>query len=627
MTNGMELFDNLHLAMFSGKGGVGKTTISCTFACRWAQKFANEQILLISTDPAHSLGDVLQVSVDDIPRPITELPNLLVRALDAKRLLQDFKERYGQVLELLVERGSFVEGEDLSPVWDLNWPGLDELMGLLEIQRLFQEQRVDRVVVDMAPSGHTLNLFGLMDFLDTFLHSLELFQEKHRIISKTFAGSYTPDRADEFLQTLKAELSQGRRLLQDPTHTACLLVAIAEPMSWLESKRFLEALQTMQVPCGGLFVNQVLASATDPDRYQEQQPLISQYTDLANGKPMFIVPQQDEEPLGIVALSHLINQIHIPQLEPLFPIDLLPVQWPETIAPSFGDFLTKGRRLLLIGGKGGVGKTTVAAGIGWAMAQQHPDRKIRMVSIDPAHSLGDAFGLSLGHEPYQITANLRGQEVDGDRILDQFRADYLWELAQMMSGETQTSEAIEMAYAPAAWRKIVDQALPGIDEILSLLTVMELLEQQEEDLIILDTAPTGHLLRFLEMPTALADWLAWIFKLWIKYQNVLGRTEFMGRLRTLRQRVVKAQKVLKDPQQAEFIGVTLNQTSVLAEQQRLFKSLQEIGVSQNYLVLNRFNSTATINCDFPGLTMVRLPMLPRSVQPLERIQAAAGCLF
>ncbi|MEH1887269.1 ArsA family ATPase [Nostoc sp.] len=632
MTNGMELFDNLHLAMFSGKGGVGKTTISCTFACRWAQKFANEQILLISTDPAHSLGDVLQVSVDDIPRPITELPNLVVRALDAKRLLQDFKERYGQVLELLVERGSFVEGEDLLPVWDLNWPGLDELMGLLEIQRLFQEQQVDRVVVDMAPSGHTLNLFGLMDFLDTFLDSLELFQEKHRFISKTFAGSYTPDRADEFLQTLKAELSQGRRLLQDPTHTACLLVAIAEPMSWLESKRFLEALQTMQIPCGGLFVNQVLASATDPDRYQEQQPLIGQYTALANGKPMFILPQQDEEPLGIVALSHLINQIHIPQLEPLSPIHLLPIQWPKKIPPSFGDFLTQGRRLLLIGGKGGVGKTTVAAAIGWAMAQQHPQRKIRMVSIDPAHSLGDAFGLSLGHEPYQITANLRGQEVDGDRIVDQFRADYLWELAEMMSGETQTSESIEMAYAPVAWRKIVDQALPGIDEILSLLTVMELLEQQEEDLIILDTAPTGHLLRFLEMPTALADWLAWIFKLWIKYQNVLGRTEFMGRLRTLRQRVVKAQKVLKDPQQAEFIGVTLNQASVLAEQQRLFKSMQEIGVSQNYLVLNRFTSTATINChdcetNFPGLTIVRLPMLPRSVQPLERIQAAATCLF
>ncbi|WP_448268208.1 ArsA-related P-loop ATPase [Nostoc sp. DSM 114159] len=113
----------------------------------------------------------------------------------------------------------------------------------------------------------------------------------------------------------------------------------------------------------------------------------------------------------------------------------------------------------------------------------------------------------------------------------------------------------------------------------------------------------------------------------LAYQNVLGRTEFMGRLRTLRQRVVKAQKVLKDPQQAEFIGVTLNQASVLAEQQRLFKSLQEIGVSQNYLVLNRFTSTAIVNCDFPGLTMVRLPVLPRSVQPLERIQAAARCLF
>ena len=132
----MELFDNLNLAMFSGKGGVGKTTNSCAFAARWAKKFPDEKVLLISTDPAHSLGDVLQIEVTDTPMPLESLPNLLVRALDANLLLEQFKERYGDVLEVLVERGSFVEGEDLTQVWDLDWPGLDELMGLLEIQRL-----------------------------------------------------------------------------------------------------------------------------------------------------------------------------------------------------------------------------------------------------------------------------------------------------------------------------------------------------------------------------------------------------------------------------------------------------------------------------------------------------------
>ncbi|HEY9907018.1 MAG TPA: ArsA-related P-loop ATPase, partial [Thermosynechococcaceae cyanobacterium] len=227
----MNQFDSLHLAMFSGKGGVGKTTLACGFARRWAQQFPHESILLLSTDPAHSLGDVLQMTVTDAPQTAADLPNLKVRSLDAETLLQAFKSDYGNVLELLVERGSFVENEDLTPVWDLSWPGLDELMGILEIQRLLREHEADRVVVDMAPSGHTLNLFGLMDFLDEFMSALELFQEKHRVISQSFTGRYTADHADAFLQDMKADLVGGRQLLQNQNTTACLVVAIAEPMS------------------------------------------------------------------------------------------------------------------------------------------------------------------------------------------------------------------------------------------------------------------------------------------------------------------------------------------------------------------------------------------------------------
>ena len=226
----MILFDHLNLAMFSGKGGVGKSTISSGFACCWAKQFPQEKILLVSTDPAHSLGDILQLDISDRPTRLETIPNLYVRNLDAQRLLAEFKDRYGDTLELLVERGSFVEGEDLTPVWDLDWPGLDELMGLLEIQRLFNDKEYDRVVVDMAPSGHTLNLFALMDFLDEMLETLELFQEKHRYISQTFSGKYTPDQADDFLKNLQQELNAGRRLLQNKESTACLGVAIAEPM-------------------------------------------------------------------------------------------------------------------------------------------------------------------------------------------------------------------------------------------------------------------------------------------------------------------------------------------------------------------------------------------------------------
>ncbi len=625
----MIFFDRLNLAMFSGKGGVGKSTISSGFACRWAKQFPQEKILLVSTDPAHSLEDVLQLDVGDRPNNLDTIPNLYVRNLDAERLLVDFKERYGDTLELLVERGSFVEGEDLTPVWDLDWPGLDELMGLLEIQRLFSDKEYDRVVVDMAPSGHTLNLFKLMDFLDEMLETLELFQEKHRYMSKTFSGKYTPDEADDFLKDLQEELSAGRELLQGNESTACLAIAIAEPMSFLETRRFIEGLDKLEIACGGIFINQVIENTQDSDRALEQEDIISKFTDLAGDKPLWLLFEQQKELLGEAAVSELLDKIQPPEAYQIDSNLAQNVSFPDKIDPGLPDFISLGRRLILVGGKGGVGKTTTSATIAYGMAEKYPDKNIRIISIDPAHSLGDAFGMSLGHEPTNIKANLTAQEIDAQEILDRFREEYLWELAAMMSGDNPDNDsAIEIAYGPKAWRNIVEQALPGVDEMLSLLNAISLLEEETEDLIIIDTAPTGHLLRFLEMPTALADWLAWIFKLWMKYQKVLGRTEFMGRLRKLRQRVVKAQKIFKDPEQTEFIGVTLARSGVIAEAKRLYAAIDEKGIAQNYLILNRFTGDRDISKeDFPELEIIRLPMLPRSVEPIVRIEGAANCLF
>jgi arsenite-transporting ATPase len=262
------------------------------------------------------------------------------------------------------------------------------------------------------------------------------------------------------------------------------------------------------------------------------------------------------------------------------------------------------------------------------MAQGHPESAIRVMSIDPAHSLGDAFGQPLSHEPIQLLPNLQGQEVNADRVLDEFRQDYLWELADMMSGDANPGDGLQIAYGPEAWRQIVAQALPGIDEMLSLVTVMDLLDRDQQQLIVLDTAPTGHLLRFLAMPTALGDWLAWIFKLWIKYKDVAGHVDFMGRLRTLRKRVMAAQAKLQDPAHTEFIGVVHNQAAVLAEAQRLNQTLTDWGIDQRYVVHNRYMAGQDLPADsFPEQTIVRLPRLPASSSPFEQIKAASYLIF
>lgn len=595
-------FDSLHLAMFSGKGGVGKSTLSSAFACRWAKQFPNDRILLLSTDPAHSLGDVLQMEVSNTAQTIESLPNLSVRALDAELLLKDFKAEYGEILERLVERGSFVGQGDLASVWELGWSGLDELMGILEIQRLLRDRVVDRIVVDMAPSGHTLALFNLMEFLEEFLSALELFQLKHRTMSEAFTGRYTPDEVDLFLESMRRDLTDGRQLLQDSARSACFVVAIAEWLSLLESQRLIKALEALKIPFGGVFLNQVHA---------EREELVRKFQEIAD--PVLTFSQQSQEPIGIAALDRLIttHSEFVPSAIPIAPSQSLP------------DFILEQRKLILVGGKGGVGKTTVAAAIALNLSQQHPDRKIRVISIDPAHSLGDAFGTQLGHEPTDILPNLSAQEVDARTLLDRFREEYLWELADMMSGKTQ-DESLQIAYTPEAWRKIMAQALPGIDEMLALLEVMELLESNAQDLIILDTAPTGHLLRFLEMPSVLTDWLTWIFKLWLKYQNVAGHTELMSRLRTLRLRIIKTHKQLQNAEHTEFIGVVQARSTIFAETERLVRSLEPLQIHQRFIVNNR--ATQRLE-EFAGKTVVNLPNAPSDLAPMAQIEKISEWLI
>ncbi|WP_228037455.1 ArsA family ATPase [Nodosilinea sp. LEGE 06152] len=570
--------------------------------------------------------------------PLPDRPNLRVRALDAAALLEQFRADYGTVLELLVERGSFVEGDDLSPVWDMGWPGLDELMALLEIQRILRDREADRVVVDMAPSGHTLSLFALMDFLDTLLAALGQFQQKHRTLTETLAGRYTPDEADQFIADMHRDLEQGRGLLQDHERTACWVVGIPEPMSWAESDRFITALRRLGIPLGGLVVNRVLEeSGRILDRHQlvlaEFEAIVNDWPEAnAQGQPVLWVPAQPSEPVGAAALDALMPQVK--------PLDLVTAkgepasgtaavyQWPTPIPPGIEDLVAAGRRLIVVGGKGGVGKTTISAALSWGLAERHPEANLRVMSIDPAHSLGDAFGQPLGHEPTRLRPNLQAQEVSAEVVLDQFRTDYLWELADMMAGDGDLASGIQLAYGPDAWRQVVAQALPGIDEMLSLITVMDLLERNEQQLIVLDTAPTGHLLRFLEMPTALGDWLGWIFKLWIKYKDVVGRVEFMGRLRTLRQRVLAAQKKLKDPQHTEFIGVVQNQSAILAEAKRLNHTLGDRGIAQRYIVHNRYQSGLDLSAElFPHQCVVRLAALSPCPDPFDQVKQAAHLLL
>jgi arsenite-transporting ATPase len=609
------LLASQRLLLFSGKGGVGKTTLTCALARQLAQVDPQRRLLLMSTDPAHSLGDVLQISVTDVAQPLPDRPNLQVRALQAEILLQSFRQTYGPALELIAERGSWFGREDLLPIWDLAWPGVDELMAILEVNRLLAGEEVDTVILDTAPTGHTLRLLELPDFLDNLLAVFATFQAKHREIAQALTGTYRPDEADAFLAQLQRELEGGKARLTTPESTSAWLVMIPEQLSVAETRRFCQQLQSRRVPIGGLLVNQVLLARENNSqpslpaalpsplysaRQQEQGRVLKALQEELPGYSIWVCPYQLQEPVGLAALDELVQQLR-PLPEVLLELEGIPEQKAEsqekrkslfsTLFPSFKgipalpDFLAQGIRLVLVGGKGGVGKTTVAGALAWNLAKRHPDKQLLLVSIDPAHSLGDLFQTKLGQDPIPLLPNLLGQEIDAAAVLEQFRQDYLEEVAAILAGEG--TAGVEVQYDPQAWRQLLQMPPPGLDEVMALLSVLRQETSGQFDLVVLDTAPTGHLLRFLQMPQALEGWVSLALKLWLKYRDVVGRSEWAQRMRELLAQVRQLRQQLQDPQFVTFIPVFNPEQAVLAETERLLAELDALGIPHPYAVLNR----------------------------------------
>jgi len=160
----------------------------------------------------------------------------------------------------------------------------------------------------------------------------------------------------------------------------------------------------------------------------------------------------------------------------------------------FADLYHDGLRLLLYGGKGGVGKTTVAAAFALSLCERYPHKRFLVLSTDPAHSLSDSFAYPLGATPAPIygRANLTGLEIDAAALFARFRAEHGRSLKQIVGGGTYLDDE--------DLSRFLARSFPGLDEVMALLQIMDLVERAEYDLIIVDTAPTGHTLRLLDLP-------------------------------------------------------------------------------------------------------------------------------
>jgi len=252
-------------------------------------------------------------------------------------------------------------------------------------------------------------------------------------------------------------------------------------------------------------------------------------------------------------------------------------------------------KLVLFGGKGGVGKTTCALSTGVHLSSS--DDKTVVVSTDPAHSLSDSLGQKIGHEPREVKGvkNLSALEVNAEKALLKFKDEYEEEIKKILDTSTYLDQAdIEDVFT---------LPIPGMDEVMGFKSIIDLIEGAKFDKYIVDTAPTGHALRLLTLPELLDDWIKVMAKMRWKYRYMV--TTFSGEynpdesddfLITMKKTVKKIEELLKDQSRCEFIAVTIPEEMAILETERLVKTLAKYSIRVKQLVVN--NVLESRDCQF-----------------------------
>lgn len=244
----------------------------------------------------------------------------------------------------------------------------------------------------------------------------------------------------------------------------------------------------------------------------------------------------------------------------------------------------KSLQFILFGGKGGVGKTTMAVATALELAREN---KVLVFTTDPAPSLADSFGQAIGSEPTAVVGagNLFAMEMDARKALAEFKEEYSGEILDILQQGTYLAdeETEEMFHLD----------IPGLDEVMSLKKIIDFMESSDYQLYIVDTAPTGHTLRLLMMPELLDNWIKFLASLRWKHHAMVRQFAKEKRvekadtfLLEMKKTVKKVRALLQNAEKTEFVVVTIAEKMAVSETEDLLRSLEQMHVPSRHLIIN-----------------------------------------
>lgn len=518
---------------FTGKGGVGKTSHACATAIALADQ--GKQVLLVSTDPASNLAEVLGTEIGQEPTSVAGVPGLSALNVDPAAAAAAYRERaVDPVRGLLPEAAIRQMEEQLSGACTVEVAAFDEFAALLtDHERM---SRFDHVIFDTAPTGHTLRLLQLPAAWSSFLEQNER--------GASCLGPVAGQKAQQ------ARYVAASEMLSNPELTTVVLVSRPEMSALAEAERTSHELAALGLTSQRLILNGIFTASDQSDALalaleERARAVLAQLPPRLLALPRTEVPLLPHNLVGLEAIRVLSRPTETMVVRP----HSRPPAAVDRDLPSLGELIDEiaaaGHGLVMVMGKGGVGKTSVAAALAVELASR--GLPVHLSTTDPAAHLSDSLAA----------------EVDGlhvSRIDPEAETRAYQESVLATTGQNLDAEGRALL--------IEDLRSPCTEEVAVFHAFSRIVNQARRGVVVLDTAPTGHTLLLLDSTGA--------------YHREVLRTSNLPP-----ERVVTPMMRLRDPEHTRLLIVALPETTPVVEAEQLQADLRRAGIEPYAWVVNQ----------------------------------------
>lgn len=532
-------FDLKHMNLtkylfFTGKGGVGKTSTACAVAVTLADQ--GKKIMLVSTDPASNLQDVFETELNNKGVAIDKVPNLVVANFEPEAAAEEYKESVlapyrGKLPEVVLQNME----EQLSGSCTVEIAAFNEFSSFITDEKA--AEAYDHIIFDTAPTGHTLRMLQLPSAWTNF-------------ISESTHGASCLGQLSG-LEDKKEVYKLAVDNLADEKKTTLILISRPETSTLIEAERASIELQDIGVNNQLLVVNGVLQEHDDNLSnmiYDKQQNILKGMPEGLKTLETYEIPLRPYNVTGIENIRAFLNSGETKYSGEKLSINNIP-----TLTNVIEDLYETGKKVIFTMGKGGVGKTSIAATIALELAKK--GKKVHLTTTDPADHL--KFVLK---ETHGITIS----KIDEKKELEKYTEEVLSKARETMSDD-------DIAYIEEDLRS------PCTQEIAVFRALAEIVALSEEEVVVIDTAPTGHTLLLLESTQS--------------YNNEIARSQG-----DIPESVKNLLPKLKDKNLTEVLIIALAEATPFYEAKRLEEDLDRAGIHSKWWIINSsFYATNTTN--------------------------------